>query len=134
LGAHQSYQPIEALAGVKLYLARNSYLTLGAGRGLANQGASPDVRAFIGIVFEPSNGDRDGDGIRDDVDKCPDAPEDFDGFQDEDGCPDPDNDGDGIPDVDDNCPDIPGDAEHEGCPAGATNDRDVDGIPDDLDK
>jgi len=43
--------------------------------------------------------DRDGDGILDNVDKCPDDPEDFDGFQDEDGCPDPDNDQDGILDV-----------------------------------
>ncbi|MFO0749886.1 MAG: OmpA family protein, partial [Myxococcota bacterium] len=29
----------------------------------------------------------------------------YDGFQDEDGCPEPDNDGDGILDVDDQCPD-----------------------------
>ena len=72
LGAHQSYQPLEALAGVKLYLARNSFLTLGAGRGLlADQGANPDLRAFIGIVFEPSIGDRDGDGIKDDLDTLP---------------------------------------------------------------
>jgi outer membrane protein OmpA-like peptidoglycan-associated protein len=135
LGAHQSYQPLEALAGIKLYLARNSYLTLGAGRGLiAGQGGNPDLRAFIGIVFEPGIGDRDGDGIKDDVDRCPDQPEDFDGWQDEDGCPDPDNDGDGIPDVDDRCPDIPGPAENGGCPVGIANDRDGDGIPDDLDK
>ena len=32
--------------------------------------------------------DSDGDGIPDDVDQCPDMPEDKDGFQDEDGCPD----------------------------------------------
>jgi len=43
-------------------------------------------------------GDRDGDGIKDDVDKCPDDPEDYDDFEDEDGCPDLDNDKDGIPD------------------------------------
>jgi OmpA-OmpF porin, OOP family len=135
LGAHQSYQPLEALGGIKLYLARNSYLTLGAGRGLiAGQGGNPDLRAFIGIVFEPSIGDRDGDGIKDDLDRCPDQPEDFDGWQDEDGCPDPDNDGDGIADVDDRCPDIPGPADNGGCPAGIANDRDGDGIPDDLDK
>src|SRR5215468_4639556 len=135
LGAHQSYQPLEALAGVKLYLARNSFLTLGAGRGLlADRGGNPELRAFIGIVFEPSIGDRDGDGIKDDLDKCPDAPEDFDGFQDEDGCPDPDNDHDGIPDELDKCPDIPGVAAHDGCPEGNPGDRDGDGIPDELDK
>ena len=139
LGAHQSYQPLEALAGVKLYLARNSFLTLGAGRGLmTDQGANPDLRAFIGIVFEPNVGDRDGDGIKDDLDRCPDAPEDFDGWQDDDGCPDLDNDHDDIPDVDDKCPDIPEDRDgiqdEDGCPEGDINDRDGDKIPDDLDK
>ena len=43
--------------------------------------------------------DNDGDGIPDALDKCPNEPEDNDGFQDEDGCPDSDNDGDGIPDA-----------------------------------
>ena len=33
------------------------------------------------------NADRDGDGIFDDVDLCPDQPEDKDGVQDADGCP-----------------------------------------------
>ena len=139
LGNHENYMPLEALGGVKLYLARNSFLSLGAGRGLLpNKGGSPDFRAMIGIVFEPNIGDRDGDGIKDDVDKCPDDPEDFDGFEDEDGCPDPDNDRDGIPDVDDKCPDIPenknGVEDADGCPEGGTNDRDGDGIPDNLDK
>jgi outer membrane protein OmpA-like peptidoglycan-associated protein len=134
LGTHENYQPFEALGGVKLYLARNSFLALGAGRGLVpNNGANPDFRAFISIVFEPNIGDRDGDGIKDDVDKCPDEPEDFDGFEDEDGCPDPDNDRDGFPDVDDKCPNIPG-PPPDGCPEHATNDRDGDGIPDDVDK
>jgi hypothetical protein len=48
--------------------------------------------------------DRDGDGIPDDRDRCPTQPEDYDGFEDADGCPDPDNDGDGVPDADDDCP------------------------------
>jgi outer membrane protein OmpA-like peptidoglycan-associated protein len=136
LGDHENYQPLEALGGVKLYLARNSFLSLGAGRGLLpDKGANPDFRAMIGIVFEPNIGDRDGDGIKDDVDKCPDEPEDFDGFEDEDGCPDPDNDRDGVPDVDDRCPDIPGGRDStDGCPPGNTNDRDGDGIPDNVDK
>lgn len=34
-------------------------------------------------------GDADGDGIPDNIDKCPNDPEDKDGHQDEDGCPDP---------------------------------------------
>ncbi|HVI04279.1 MAG TPA: hypothetical protein VM869_36570, partial [Enhygromyxa sp.] len=36
---------------------------------------------------EPTAGDRDGDKYDDQADKCPDDPEDFDGFEDEDGCP-----------------------------------------------
>jgi OOP family OmpA-OmpF porin len=32
--------------------------------------------------------DKDGDGVLDDVDKCPDQPETANGFQDADGCPD----------------------------------------------
>ncbi len=133
-GTYKNYQPLEAIGGVKLYLARNSFLSLGAGRGLvSNKGESPDFRAFIGIVFEPNIGDRDGDGIKDDVDKCPDDPEDFDGFEDEDGCPDPDNDRDGIPDVDDKCPNVPG-PPPDGCPITTVGDRDGDGIPDNVDK
>jgi OmpA-OmpF porin, OOP family len=75
--------------------------------------------------------DRDGDGIPDNVDQCPDEPEDKDGFQDEDGCPDPDNDGDTVLDVNDKCPNEPGPASNAGCPV---KDRDGDGIPDAVDK
>jgi outer membrane protein OmpA-like peptidoglycan-associated protein len=68
----------------------------------------------------PVIGDRDHDGIPDNVDKCPDDPEDKDGFQDADGCPDPDNDQDGIPDVSDKCPNEPetvnGYQDADGCP------------------
>ncbi len=138
LGDKENYQPLEAIAGVKLYLARNSFLSLGGGTGLQPaKGANPDVRAFIGIVFEPNIGDRDGDGLKDDVDKCPDDPEDFDAFEDEDGCPEPDNDRDGILDEDDKCPLIPEDKDgfqdEDGCPEGDKNDRDGDGILDNVD-
>jgi outer membrane protein OmpA-like peptidoglycan-associated protein len=75
--------------------------------------------------------DSDGDGIPDDIDRCPLDPEDFDGFQDEDGCPDPDNDGDGIVDKLDACPNTPGPLENRGCPV---LDQDGDGVPDDVDK
>jgi outer membrane protein OmpA-like peptidoglycan-associated protein len=80
------------------------------------------------------DGDRDGDGIPDSIDKCPDEPEDRDMFQDEDGCPDLDNDGDGIPDAKDKCPldpeDKDGFQDEDGCP---DPDNDGDGIPDRLD-
>src|SRR6185369_14068728 len=53
-------------------------------------------------------------------DRCPNDPEDKDGFQDEDGCPDPDNDADGIPDVVDKCPNeketFNGFEDEDGCP------------------
>ena len=42
--------------------------------------------------------DTDGDGLEDRLDKCPFVPEDFDGFEDEDGCPEWDNDGDALVD------------------------------------
>ena len=75
--------------------------------------------------------DSDGDGIRDDIDDCPDEPEDKDGFQDQDGCPDPDNDGDGIPDDKDQCPNEPEDKDgwkdEDGCPED-DDDPDGDGI------
>ena len=53
----------------------------------ASKPAVRRARAFLGFVYEPRIGDRDGDGIRDNIDQCPDEPEDLDGFQDEDGCP-----------------------------------------------
>ncbi len=77
--------------------------------------------------------DTDGDGIPDDIDRCPLDPEDKDGFQDEDGCPDADNDNDGIVDKMDACPNNPGPIENQGCPI-IDVDTDGDGIPDRLDK
>jgi OmpA-OmpF porin, OOP family len=128
----------EVVGGIKLFVERNSYLMLGGGIRYGHGFEAADERAFLGFIFEPSIGDRDGDGIKDDVDQCPDDPEDFDGFKDEDGCPDPDNDNDGILDVDDRCPNVPedrdGDHDEDGCPEGGDGDRDGDGIPDSKDK
>ena len=55
-------------------------------------------------------GDRDGDGVLDDVDKCPDQA----GPKATWGCPD--RDGDGVADLGDICPDAPGPVENHGCP------------------
>jgi len=78
--------------------------------------------------------DRDGDGIADRHDGCPDHPEDLDGFQDDDGCPEYDNDGDGIHDIVDLAPDSPEDfdgfEDEDGRPDW---DNDMDGIPDSED-
>ena len=130
---------MEAIGGFKIFVERNSYLMLGGGIGLPTDGfQQAEFRGILGFIFEPSIGDRDGDGYKDDVDQCPDEPEDFDGFADEDGCPDPDNDRDGILDVDDECPMVPedrdGDADEDGCPEGNEGDRDGDGILDDVDE
>jgi OmpA-OmpF porin, OOP family len=147
-GGDSSDQKIsaEALGGIKLFIERNSFLMLAGGVGYLPGFQSADQRATIGFVFEPSIGDRDGDGIKDDEDDCPDEPEDFDGFQDtrsesppgKYGCPDPDNDDDGILDIDDRCPNNPedrdGDEDEDGCPEGSDGDRDGDGILDSRDK
>ena len=69
--------------------------------------------------------DRDGDGVNDVDDKCPDTP----GLAALQGCPD--KDGDGIADGDDACPDVAGLAKYKGCPI---PDTDGDGINDEQDK
>jgi outer membrane protein OmpA-like peptidoglycan-associated protein/opacity protein-like surface antigen len=79
--------------------------------------------------------DSDRDDIPDNIDKCPNDPEDKDGFQDDDGCPDPDNDADGVPDKTDKCPNEPEDKDgfqdDDGCP---DPDNDADGVLDANDK
>lgn len=77
----------------------------------------------IGLVVYFGEPDRDGDGISDKDDKCPDDA----GLKALLGCPD--RDGDGIADIVDNCPDVAGLANLMGCP-----DRDADGIADGDDK
>ena len=69
--------------------------------------------------------DRDGDGVLDIVDRCPDVP----GTAALQGCPD--RDGDGIADIDDKCPDVFGLARYQGCPI---PDTDGDGVNDEEDK
>src|SRR5262249_34846382 len=48
-----------------------------------------DVIAQAPPVQDDGTGDRDNDGIMDRDDKCPDDMEDFDGVEDDDGCPEP---------------------------------------------
>jgi len=77
------------------------------------------------VVEVPVVLDRDGDGVVDSLDKCPDTP----GLAALQGCPD--RDGDGIADNDDKCPDVKGLAKYQGCPI---PDTDKDGINDEEDK
>jgi outer membrane protein OmpA-like peptidoglycan-associated protein len=80
------------------------------------------VHAGINLTFGRKKKDRDGDGIVDKKDDCPDVP----GLPALNGCPDADL--DGIADAQDQCPHTPGLAEFAGCP-----DTDSDGIPDPSD-
>lgn len=84
--------------------------------GLARLGGCPDP-------------DPDRDNVLGPADRCPNAPEDRDGFEDGDGCPDPDNDADGVLDTNDKCPLLAGSPATDGCPDG-----DGDGVHDQLDQ
>ena len=78
------------------------------------------------VVVAPPK-DTDGDGIPDNLDKCPTVP----GVARYQGCPIPDTDGDGINDENDKCPTVKGVARYQGCPI---PDTDKDGINDEEDK
>jgi OmpA-OmpF porin, OOP family len=106
-------------------------VALGAGTAVVEGVGAPRLRAFLGVTYAVEKRDRDGDGIDDLVDQCPTDKEDVDGYEDSDGCPDPDNDLDTIPDAIDKCPNEPEDQDgfedRDGCP---DPDNDKDGIPD----
>ena len=137
---------------------KRAWVNAGAGTRLAAGYGAPDLRvlASIGYWFpikdteppaparrwravpevEEAESDRDGDGYPDDIDKCPDIPEDGAEPEPTDGCPaGADRDGDGIPDDMDRCPDTPEDKDgvedEDGCPE---KDADNDTIPDAEDK
>ena len=127
--------PLEALLGVKYFLDNGVMVQGGAGAGLLDGYGTPDWRVFFGVHYSTTpEDDRDGDGVPNDVDECPEIPEDIDRWEDEDGCPDTDNDGDGFLDVDEECdnePEDPDDFENDGCP---DPDNDQDGIEDAVDQ
>ncbi|MCA1826429.1 MAG: OmpA family protein [Myxococcales bacterium] len=115
--------PLEVRGGVRAFLTPRVSVEAGLGTGLGPVGYGHERwRAFVGISWGspntpaerafvgPQAPDRDGDGVPDDVDRCPDQP----GPADLDGCPDDDD--DGIPNWQDKCPKQPGPAEHDGCP------------------
>ncbi|WP_224365097.1 OmpA family protein [Hyalangium versicolor] len=140
-GTDQEEIPLELQAAIQYRFSKEVLGTVGLGRGMTLGYGMPVFRVFTGLVWtveqEPRSRvkDSDGDGLVDFDDDCPDDPEDKDGFQDDDGCPDLDNDQDGIPDTLDKCPlvaeDKDGFQDDDGCPE---PDNDQDGIPDTLDK
>ncbi len=98
--------------------------------------AWPDWVATLAISYTwpVTSTDTDRDGIPDFRDACPSQPEDLDGFEDDDGCPDFDDDADGIPDHIDLAPltseDYDGFEDDDGVP---DLDNDGDGITDERD-
>ena len=86
------------------------------------------------IIAEFALVDTDGDGIGDNLDKCPNTPEGE--IVDATGCAssEVDSDGDGVTDDLDLCPDTPANTEvdEDGC-SDFQKDKDGDGVPDDLD-
>lgn len=107
-------------------------LTAGASLGLTAAPGGGAPRVIASLNYAPRFIDDDHDGLRDDpaVDHCIGLPEDRDGFEDEDGCPE-DNDQDAIPDEEDRCPtvneDEDGFEDEDGCP---DPDNDGDGVLD----
>lgn len=105
---------------VALDSRRDLYLLVGIEAGLDTAAGVPAVRGVLSFGWAPRTHDRDSDGVPDDVDQCPDLPEDKDGIQDQDGCPEDDADGDGVPDDQDACPLTAGPTSAEpgrnGCP------------------
>ncbi|PIE19581.1 MAG: thrombospondin [Proteobacteria bacterium] len=125
--------PLVARGGLRLGVGAFQIAVAGGPGIIAGYGA-PKAQVLASVGWVPGGSDADADGIPDHNDDCPLEPEDRDGFQDADGCPDLDNDGDGIPDKEDSCPLQPEDKDGyldiDGCP---DPDNDGDGIPDKKD-
>lgn len=123
--------PLSAMVGARARLAGPWGVELAVGRGLAlDSGYGREaLRVMLSLRYDFTFADQDGDGVADANDKCPTEKEDRDGFQDGDGCLDPDNDGDGVEDREDACPTTPGTPELDGC-----TDRDGDEVPDNSDR
>lgn len=91
--------PVEGRFGIRLWNSENFFVEIGWGGALVRGDGLPRYRVLVdfGLTFRmpgmsrapapPS--DRDKDGIPDHLDSCPDQPEDIDGFEDRDGCPEP---------------------------------------------
>jgi outer membrane protein OmpA-like peptidoglycan-associated protein len=163
--------PVWATPGIKINTPSGMYISLAGDFSLSSDHVSDrldwnrkgyeystgvipkyGVQFMIGWNGCMTKQDNDKDGILNQNDKCLDEPEDIDGFEDYDGCPDADNDHDGLCDPwiaekglmpkysnvchgIDKCPDTPEDMDgfkdDDGCP---DLDNDNDGIPDTKDQ
>jgi len=136
---------LEILFGAKVRVLRGLVFGAAAGAGPLDAVGTPGVRVVGMAGWAPLPaagpekqvvkviGDKDNDGIRDDIDACPDVKGELQSDPSKDGCPPSDRDKDGVLDVEDACPSSPGqrsaDATKNGCP----KDTDEDGIYDDAD-
>ena len=130
-GVQEEEIPLELLGGARYHTESDFDITYGLGVGMVAGFGAPDWRAFIGFDYERERcADCDEDGLLNVVDDCPYDAEDFDEFEDTDGCPEPDNDGDGVLDIDDECPlapeDLDGNEDEDGC--AETEDTHEDGL------
>jgi len=112
--------PLEGLPYISIFPNDMWEIQAGAGIGFVAGYGTPVVRGFLGVRFHPVFHDRDHDGVSNNRDRCPDVPEDRDGVEDDDGCPEHDADMDGVPDSQDKCPTeketINGYKDEDGCP------------------
>lgn len=134
--------PLEAIFGVRYMCSCGLRFGAGGGMGLTRGYGSPAARVLGVVEWAPEIAeDRDGDGIADRDDACPDTRGVASADPEKNGCPAPpppppakpkDRDKDGIVDAEDACPDVAGvktdDARTNGCA-----DKDGDGIYDPLD-
>lgn len=139
---NKDYTSVEALLGFHYNIAKVLQLGVGGGIGLLRTPGTPDGRVLLRLAYAPMRdekpkgpSDRDGDGILDADDICPDTHKGNRPDEARLGCPLGDRDGDGVLDPDDQCVDVPKgnrpDADRLGCPLG---DRDKDGVLDPDDK
>jgi outer membrane protein OmpA-like peptidoglycan-associated protein len=138
--------PLLFLGGGR-FRAKQFLFNVGVGGGILSGVGVPQFQVVAGAAWAPEKkeapveetwgnpDDLDGDGIDNATDACKEKPEDFDNFEDADGCPDEDNDKDKILDGYDSCPleaeDLDQFRDDDGCP---DFDHDEDGIKEPTDK
>lgn len=114
--------PVELIVGASAVGEKGVSGTVGVGPGISRGYGTPDVRALASIGYA-----RPSAVAPVAVETCAAGAEDFDGFEDEDGCLDADDDHDAILDAVDACPrdaeDVDGFEDADGCPD-ADNDAD----------
>ena len=108
--------------GINIMIGSNSYINLQGEYRHSNTELRENIQIGGGYLYRFGRSDRDGDGIADGIDDCPDTY----GLPNLNGCPD--QDGDGIADAQDDCPTVAGVTELAGCP-----DADGDGVTDSMD-